>query len=221
MRAEDHLPEELVVAFLTGRAATDERARVEQHIDECATCRELVSALAAKSSSASASPLPSPESDRGPISDEAVSGGSPSLLPGDRVDDRFVVIEHAGKGGMGHVYRARDEASGAVVALKTMRLADADSELARRFEREARVLEELNDPSVVRYVARGTMAAALHEGWLSRFELGKALLAGGQTDAGRALLEIDHQRPWEACIAFDHLVGPLRDVAQVAELVGK
>ncbi len=158
MRAEHHLPEELVVAFLTGRAADDERARVEQHIDECATCRELVSALAATSSAASSSPLPSPESEHGPISDGVVPSETPSLLPGDRVDDRFVLIEHAGKGGMGHVYRARDEASGAVVALKTMRLAEADGELARRFEREARVLEELNDPAVVRYVARGTMA---------------------------------------------------------------
>ncbi len=107
------------------------------------------------------------------------TAGVPPLLPGDRVGERFTVEGHAGKGGMGHVYRARDDASGAVVALKTMRLADPG--LARRFEREARVLEELQDPAVVRYVARGTTAdgqAFLVMQWVEGESLSRRLLRG-------------------------------------------
>src|SRR5689334_16190776 len=55
---------------------------------------------------------------------------------------------------MGAVYRARDERTGALVALKA--LVGQPREDARvRFEREARALAELDHPGVVRYVAHG------------------------------------------------------------------
>jgi len=54
---------------------------------------------------------------------------------------------------MGVVFRARDRVSGEIVALKT--LLSAERAAADRFAREARLLEELNHPRIVRFIAYG------------------------------------------------------------------
>ncbi len=67
------------------------------------------------------------------------------------IAERFELEHVAGEGGMGTVYRARDLRSKEVVALKVVR-----GELANaRFEREARVLADLEDEGIVGYVAHG------------------------------------------------------------------
>jgi eukaryotic-like serine/threonine-protein kinase len=54
-----------------------------------------------------------------------------------------------GKGGMGEVYRARDEKLGRDVALKVLPAAFAsDPDRFARFEREARLLASLNHPNI-------------------------------------------------------------------------
>src|SRR5258708_2284175 len=85
------------------------------------------------------------------------------MEPGGVVADRFEILERAGEGGMGAVFRARDRADGRLVALKVLqRTRRSDIE---RFSREARVLAELRHPSIVRYVAHGTTSAG--EPWLA------------------------------------------------------
>jgi serine/threonine protein kinase len=69
--------------------------------------------------------------------------------------DRFEVDRLAGSGGMGAVYRARDRATGAVVALKLTHHGVAEPEAAARFEREARLLAEIAHSGIVSYVAHG------------------------------------------------------------------
>jgi len=56
---------------------------------------------------------------------------------------------------MGAVYRAMDRLTGAAVALKVMACRRGDEE---RFAQEARVLAELNHPTIVRYVTHGETA---------------------------------------------------------------
>lgn len=68
------------------------------------------------------------------------------------VAGRFELIDRAGEGGMGEVFRARDRQSGRVVALKRILHAEGDE---ARFSREARLLEELRHPALVGYVAHG------------------------------------------------------------------
>ncbi len=78
------------------------------------------------------------------------------MRAGDLVADRFELIELAGEGGMGVVFRARDRQGGGDVALKLLRDETAwDQGRRTRFAREARVLAELRHPNVVRYVAHG------------------------------------------------------------------
>lgn len=66
---------------------------------------------------------------------------------------RFRIGGLAGTGGMGKVYRARDEVTGDDVALKVLSL-DA-KRYSRRFSREASVMAELKHPNIVGYKEYG------------------------------------------------------------------
>lgn len=71
-----------------------------------------------------------------------------SLAPGTRIGP-YDVGGLLGAGGMGEVYRARDDRLNRDVALKTLPAAWlADHERVARFEREARMLATLNHPNV-------------------------------------------------------------------------
>jgi hypothetical protein len=109
------------------------------------------------------------------------------LASGSLLADRFEIVQPAAAGGMGVVYRARDLQSGEPVALKTLRSHLGEVDLLR-FEREARLLAELEHPSVVRHIAHGrdgTGAPYLVMEWLSGESLAKRLERGPlpQTEA--------------------------------------
>ncbi len=62
----------------------------------------------------------------------------------------YRVLEKIGAGGMGEVFRARDERLGRDVALKLIRPASSDNpDHLRRFEQEARAAASLNHPNVL------------------------------------------------------------------------
>ncbi len=93
----------------------------------------------------------------------------------------YRVLEQIGSGGMGEVYRARDERLGRDVALKLIRPSSAkDPDRVRRFEHEARAAAALNHPNIVAIYDIG-----VHEGMpfiVSELLEGKTLrdrLAGG------------------------------------------
>lgn len=73
------------------------------------------------------------------------------LEPGKRLADRFVVEQAIGVGGMGAVYRARDEKLGELVAVKVVAgHALLDPQAAERLRREAAAARRISHPNVVR-----------------------------------------------------------------------
>ena len=74
----------------------------------------------------------------------------PDPLLGTTVAGRFTILGRLGRGSMGAVYRARQEAVGRDVALKLVRQDRAhDPETKGRFEREARAISALVSPHTV------------------------------------------------------------------------
>src|SRR5437763_13762017 len=76
------------------------------------------------------------------------------LPEGALLSGRYEIIEIVGRGGMGTVYRARDNRIDSVVAVKEMTEKDvsADERAAgiRQFEREAKLLGQLSHPHLPR-----------------------------------------------------------------------
>jgi eukaryotic-like serine/threonine-protein kinase len=63
---------------------------------------------------------------------------------------RYQIIERVGRGGMGVVYRARDEAVGRDVALKVLTAdVDDDPDIRTRFYREAEAAASLSHPNII------------------------------------------------------------------------
>lgn len=70
------------------------------------------------------------------------------LLPGTIFQNRYRLVRELGRGGMGAVYEATDQRLKRTVALKQCRVETDD--LRRAFEREARLLANLNHTSIPR-----------------------------------------------------------------------
>jgi Serine/threonine protein kinase len=68
----------------------------------------------------------------------------------------FTPIEQVGKGGMGVVWRARDDETGQIVALKLLHdLYADDPEYRLRFEHELEIAKRINSPNVVKVLGYG------------------------------------------------------------------
>jgi len=79
-------------------------------------------------------------------------------LEGKLVEGRYRVIEEIGEGGMGRVYRARNEVLENEVALKVLHdTLQGDSTARRRFEREGFVGGALSHPNLVRLFDGGVL----------------------------------------------------------------
>ena len=73
----------------------------------------------------------------------------------------YEIVAPIGAGGMGEVYRARDERLGRDVAIKVLpALLSRDPERLRRFEQEARAAAALNHPNILAVFQMGTYEGA-------------------------------------------------------------
>ena len=163
-----------IVDFVDGEPAPEERGRVEAHLAGCATCRELVAAMA--------------------------RGDGPR--PDDRPPTigRFVIADVLGRGGMGVVYRAHDPELGRDVAIKLVRRDPTapDPDARDRLAREARALARLSHPNVVAvydvgehdgaiYLAMELVSGDTLRGWLEAAPRDRDRILDVLLDAGAGL----------------------------------
>ncbi len=164
------LPPERRAAYLLERCPEDEALRRE--------VQELLERASSQDGFLSGSPLPS----------DAIAA-----LPRGKMLGRFEIAEPIGAGGMGRVYRARDERLRRDVAIKVLAPDFArDADRMRRFEREARAAGGLNHPNILAIFDIGVEDGALYvvsellEGETLRRRLGRPL-------APRKAIEIARQ----------------------------
>jgi len=93
----------------------------------------------------------------GQVDSFLASAQAQALFPSPALLERYEILSILGHGGMGVVYRARDRASGEVVAVKV--LLESRASAVERFAREAAVLSGLDHPGIVRYGAHGVTDA--------------------------------------------------------------
>ena len=106
------------------------------------------------------------------------------MLAGAIIAERFIIERAAGHGGMGTVYCARDLQSGFRVALKIMHQTGSSRVAAQRFTRETKLLEGLQHPGIVKYLAHGYTpegAPFLAMQWLEGEDLAYRLRTKGLT----------------------------------------
>jgi serine/threonine protein kinase len=100
-----------------------------------------------------------PADEFGPIvSLLAQAGAVPRSVEAERRFHHFELLGEVGSGGMGIVYRARDDASGRLVALKVIHdriTGESAKEADQRLIREARVLAQVRHPNIVSIVEAG------------------------------------------------------------------
>jgi eukaryotic-like serine/threonine-protein kinase len=91
------------------------------------------------------------------LSDKAVDRLRQSANLPDLAGTRYQLLDRVARGGMGVVYAALDEILGRRVALKILDVSVPQGELARRLNREARVLARLEHPGIVPVHDVGTL----------------------------------------------------------------
>lgn len=182
--------EKLLLAFFSGDLPEPAEKDLEQHIDECSACRQVLAELARQASFSA--PLGAPAAEGG--------RGSAVGVPGPERLGRYELLSVLGAGGMGIVYEAHDPEIDRRVAIKLVRrlgrLGPEPAELQRRLEHEARAMARVSHPNtvaihdvgvhdgqlfiVMHHVAGQTLRQWLAEPKHSRSEILEVFLAAGE-----------------------------------------
>ncbi len=137
------------------------------------------------------------------------------MQPGSIVDDRFRIEESVAGGGMGEIFRAIDQQSGAVVALKLA--TSEDDGMVARFRRESVLLADIRHPGIVEYIAHGELRDGmpyLVMEWLSGMDLAERL-----TGAGVESMATVRERPGDLTGEYaDDMPHPGLELAEVITL---
>jgi len=153
------LDENTIVEFIQGTMSLRDARAVEEHVDSCAACRQLLAELARTSFALLSPEVSSSESGLGdatlPPGDESMptgSGGSmEGLRAGQVIAGRYRVVRFLGKGAMGRVYEVDDMQLQDRVALKLLRPEVRDvPRLLQHLRHEVVLGRRISHPNVCR-----------------------------------------------------------------------
>ncbi|MBW2457643.1 MAG: protein kinase [Deltaproteobacteria bacterium] len=122
----------------------------------------------------------------------------PHLAEGVTIDDRYLLLEQIGRGGVGTVWRATDRGAPGELALKIIKPRGRDGEPSRntigRFIREAHAMARLRSPHVVRVLRHGKHGAMVYLAMelLAGVSLRGRLKADGKLDPVTTLRLMTH-----------------------------
>jgi serine/threonine protein kinase len=133
------LSEDQVLAFSEGALSRQQQRAVDQHLDSCSACCDLVIGVATHWSTPR-------------VTDAAL--WSSNLQPDEIIAGRYRIEHFIARGGMGEVYSAHELGSSRALALKTL-LLDPRNDSARRLAQEAGLGLRVAHPNVCRTYAVG------------------------------------------------------------------
>jgi len=140
-----------LLEFADGQLDGPVHAWVEHHLDSCEHCTQLLAEALRADSTYTEVEAEHPTHERGepdPRAQILMSALADGTAYGQQID-RYVLLEHLGKGGMGFVYTAYDPKLARTIALKLIR-PELDRTTGRtRLMREAQAAARLKHPNVV------------------------------------------------------------------------
>jgi tRNA A-37 threonylcarbamoyl transferase component Bud32/Tol biopolymer transport system component len=151
-------PEEQLIRLVDGKLSAAEAEAVRAHLEGCVSCRAAVGAFVKDYHPApvpAAATAPAAHADLAQAPTKALPPHAPTAI------GPFTVLALIGAGGMGEVYRARDARLGRDVAIKVLPArVRTEPEWLLRFQRETRVIGQLNHPNVLSVYDVGSSAGA-------------------------------------------------------------
>jgi predicted Ser/Thr protein kinase len=146
-----HPDENQLNEFVAGLLAPEARALVDTHLVSCASCRQLVAAVASEDGGQA----PRTTTVLPPRTESKEISLTGTLEAGEHIG-RYVVLNRIGEGGMGVVYAAHDPNLNRRVAIKVLRSEDDFGSQRARLFREAQAMARLSHPNVVNVYDVGT-----------------------------------------------------------------
>jgi predicted Ser/Thr protein kinase len=151
------LDENTIVEFIQGTLSLRDAREVEEHVDGCASCRQLLAEMA-RTSFAVLSPSLASFTDEPSIATDS-NPSMEGLRPGQVVAGRYRVVRFLGKGGMGWVYEVDDLQLQDRVALKLLRSEVKDlPRLLQHLKHEVVLGRRISHPNVCRLHDIGSFA---------------------------------------------------------------
>jgi eukaryotic-like serine/threonine-protein kinase len=206
VESERCLTDDEVASLVEGRLTTEERVRVERHLDTCSECRLWVAEAVKVNAAASPTLPPQDTSDWSRTAAPAAPGQS--ITRGASVGP-YVILERLGSGGMGVVYAAYDPAHDRKVALKLVRPKGKPERwvaLREQLRQEALAMTHFSHPNIVSvlgigehgdqlYLAMELVEGTTARGWMRAQPRGWPEVVDVFAQAGRGLLAA-HQAGW-------------------------
>ena len=144
--------DEDLTAFVEGTLSGIDAEQLEDHLDVCATCYQVIASCArAEPARRGARHADANEASNSATNEVARLQQARAIAPGTKVG-RYSVLGWIGEGGLGVVYAAYDPELDRKVALKLMRASPeptAEDRVEPRLRREARAMARLEHPNVV------------------------------------------------------------------------
>jgi serine/threonine-protein kinase len=111
------------------------------------------------------------------------------ILEGTLVNGRYTLERKIGQGGMGAVFRAKDNELDEVIAIKFLSAAAADEAMIQRFKQEVSLSRQFNHPNIIRLYDLGTYGEHKYITMelLTGRDLSKVMVAGQPMDLDRGL----------------------------------
>ncbi|HWA97955.1 MAG TPA: transporter substrate-binding protein [Pirellulales bacterium] len=167
--ATDCLTPAAVAALVGDRATPAEAVQSLRHVADCEQCQRLLIASGYKGISESVVGLKAVKpgaTQGGPADGPRPTTGDAArrfLAPAEAPDEigrlgTYRVLRLIGQGGMGTVFEAEDSVLKRRVAIKVLRIFDADDTARQRFLQEARIVASLNSNRIVRIYQIGETA---------------------------------------------------------------